>query len=622
MGAGALTRALIAIAALAPAAFWWLPPASPMVAVLAVSLAIAAALHGLGRAIGSLIGDDDAPVALAIAWGLAGYLALGGWLSAAGVFDLQVQRIVLSAATAIGAVWCGGRELRAPRRPRLGLALVVPAVAIVAVLIHLLGYAGWWQGAFSDGEAHLLGPLGRLATSGELGDPFALPRTHGLGGNAVLHALAGGLGDWRMCHAIDRGLGLALFVALAFRGIGRGPVRALALFAIVAMVAGFAEYGADLAPRTTLIALLAALHQTLARRPSSAARDAVAPILLAAAAATLRHGALGALAVITVVAVLDTEREQRRRAVALAALVIAAVLGGYLLSAVMASAGEPAAPGVVAVLRPGAAGRLALCGVIAAIAYALAHVALRGHDDRALVVTIAATCAAIACAGPLAPARMVWLTVQPLSLALVLLMIAPLLASATDDLVASPRAAAAAVGLVLAFAILRQPTGRPALPWDHRVGKLMEGARKLAAGAPTPDEREAAAYRDVLAGVPRGTRVGLWVDRPDLVDYRGHAIFDLRTPATAACVKGIPRAFHKLARPGADCRRLALRLPRLELDYLIVSTAVAPRAGGTSRHLMCWLFNGRDCVDPLTRFVGVERRRAAAELDVIDLRAR
>lgn len=620
MGARALTRALVALAALAPAAVWLAPPASPLIATLVVALAVAAALHGLGRAVGALIGDDDAPPALAVAWGLAAYLALGGWLAAAGVFDDLAQRVVLVAGTAVGAAWTTAHVPATFPRPRARLALLAPALAIAVVAIHLVGAAGWWQASFSDGESHLLGPVARLAATGALDDPFAVPRTSGLGGNVILHSLGGALGDWRMLHAIDRGLGLALVVALAFRAARPGPSRVLALFALVALASGVAEFtSADLAPRWTLVALVFALHQTLARRPSSDAVDAVPALLVAGALGTLRHGGVGALLAVAIVSIADTERGQRRRALAIVAAVAAVVVGGYLVAAWSALAGEPAAPDVVAILRRGAPLRLALWTCAALAAHVVATVAVRAHGDRALTRTIAAVAAMVALAGPLGPSGSAWLTWQPLGIALLLLAIAPLLAAAADRATASPPAAVAVVGLTLAIATLRFPTGRPALSWEDRLVRQLDGARALAhRGA---DDAERAAYDDALRPLPRGARVGLWVDRPDLVDYRGRSIVDLRSVAATGCTRFIPRFSRRFYRPLRGCRALASLLPRLHLDYLVVAATALPRPDAWRDRPWCQVFTPLDCVDPITRFVGAERRRGAPALDVVDLRA-
>ena len=622
MGARAVApAAAVAVVALAPALVWFASPASPLLALLVGALAIGAALHGLGRAVGGVIGDAPAPWPLAIAWGLAGYLALGGWLAAAGVFDQRVQRGVLIAATAIGAVWMcrhAGDLGRLPR-PRLRLATLAPIVALAAVVLNLVGAAGAWQGAFSDGEAHLLGPLRRLADTGALGDPFALPRTTGLGGNAVLHTLTAAFGDWRMAHAIDRGLGLGLVVALAFAGTQRGAGRMLTLFAIVGLVSGVPEFPADLAPRWIVVALIFALHQTLTRRISCAPGAAVPSLLLAAALATLRHGGIGALAVIAIVAVRDTERPRRGRALALVALITAVVLGGYLVSARLAAGGEPHRPSIIASLARGAPLRLALGGSVAAVAWALAGLAVRGHGDRALELTIAATCAAAALAGPLAPAPAVWLTVQPLGIALVLLIIGPALAAAALRVTAPP-AVAVVVGLALAFATLRFPLGRPPLSWQDRLGRLLDAARALNQVRPDPDDADRIAYADVLRSLPATARIGLYVDRPELIDYRGRSILDLRSAAATACTDAVPRTTRWFRRSLASCRQLDALLPRLHLDYLIVAAPAVPRPDAWGQRPWCYLLTPHDCIDPISRFVGLARRRVAPALDVVDLR--
>ncbi|HVV83028.1 MAG TPA: hypothetical protein VHE35_08100, partial [Kofleriaceae bacterium] len=185
-----------------------------------------------------------------------------------------------------------------------------------------------------------------------------------------------------------------------------------------------------------------------------------------------------------------------------------------------------------------------------------------------------------------------------------------------DDLAARPPAVVAAVGLTLAIATLRFPLGRPPLSWEDRLGRLVDGARALASG-PGDDRGARDAYARALAALPAGARIGLWVDRPDLVDYRGRAIVDLRTPALAACTGAVPRGTRWFAPPLASCRRLAALLPTLQLDDLVVAAAALPRPDAWIDRPWCFLFTPDDCIDPITRWVGVDRRRNAGAVDVI-----
>jgi hypothetical protein len=64
--------------------------------------------------------------------------------------------------------------------------------------------------------------------------------------------------------------------------------------------------------------------------------------------------------------------------------------------------------------------------------------------------------------------------------------------------------------------------------WAWRTYDLMFDVQAARHVAP-----QAAPYRQLLARVPRGQRVAVWVTQPELLDYARHAIIDLRTPRAA-----------------------------------------------------------------------------------------
>ena len=78
------TAIMSAVIGLVPAFGLFAAPSSTLAAIVLGAIAIVGALHGLGRVVGRLAGDDDAPVALVLAWGLAAWIGIAGILIAAG----------------------------------------------------------------------------------------------------------------------------------------------------------------------------------------------------------------------------------------------------------------------------------------------------------------------------------------------------------------------------------------------------------------------------------------------------------------------------------------------------------------------------------------------------------
>ena len=621
MGAAAVARVAVGLAALAPAAAWFATPAHPLVAIAWGSLAIAAALHGLGRAVGRAVGDPDAPVPLAIAWGLAAYLGLAGLAVALGVFDRHGQQALAAAGTAYGAWWWAARP-RAWPRPRAGVMLAVAVLAIGAAALHTFGAASTWRGPFFDGDGFLLGPLERLATTGSLDDAVGLPRRLGPGGNVVLHGLAAALGDWRMAHAVDRGLGLALLFAFVLAR-PRSTARPYIAVVTILLASATPEYGIDLAPRWTVAAIAFALVETWRR---AAPRAGLAAVVLAAGLATLAHGGLGAVAVAIAAAVADAPAAARRRTAAIAAAIAAAAVGSYLVAAIAAAHGEPGAAPPFASIHRGLAGRLVVWGLAAAAVHALAALVVRGRRDRALDRTVAALAAAALAAGVLVPGPGgAWTLVQPLGIAL-LFLVADIALDDPEHAAhgpagwpgITPAAAIAVVLVALVLATTRFPVGVPPISWEDRLGRLLQDTRARATTPLVDGGPEARTYARALAAIPRGARVGLWVDRPDLVDYRLHRVIDLHTADADACVAIPAMQWHRRA-PRA-CRATRALLPRLDLDYLVIAPSALPRDDGWTVQPLCAVWRPRVCDDPLHPLVRAGRPvDTGSDLAVIDL---
>lgn len=563
MGSRRVASGVALLLGAAPVLALYVPPTSPLVAVVCGAIVIAAALHGLGRGVGALVGDRDAPVALALVWGGAAYQGIAGAAAAAGQFDGATQRVVLGAAIVGGAWWWAVR----PRGPapiawRPSPTWIMPAVAIGVIGLHVLGEAGATGGACFDGEVFQLGPLARLAATGSLGDAVSMPRSAGLGGGVLLSTLAAPLGAWPAVHAIDRGLALGLAVALAVAALPRGPMRDVLGCAIVALASSLPDVAPDLAPIWTVVALVLGLYHSLVRA-ERAGRPPWAAVLLAGALLAMRDAALLGVVVVVVVAVHAAPVGTRRRIGVGAAAIVAAVVGGLVVAAGIA--GVTPLHGVR--VAPGAWAPWLLGG---GLLYLVLTLATRDLRRRPLDVTIAVACAGIAGAGGLSPSLALasqW--ALPLGIALVLLALA---AAFAPDHEAGPRplAAVVLVAVTLALATLRFPTGPARLPWHGRLSRLIDQAHALAIAVDHEERGARAAYAAAVAQVPPRARVGLWVDRADLIDYRRHAFVDLRTAATVDCAAAVVAG----APSTRACRHLAALVTGLDLDYLVVAASV------------------------------------------------
>ena len=99
-------RLAFAIANLVPAAaVIAAPPTDSKAGVILVALAVVSALHGYGRLLATWADDVDAPVGLALAWGLAAYVGLAGVLIAIQLFGPATRLGVIAAGSVLGTGW-------------------------------------------------------------------------------------------------------------------------------------------------------------------------------------------------------------------------------------------------------------------------------------------------------------------------------------------------------------------------------------------------------------------------------------------------------------------------------------------------------------------------------------
>jgi hypothetical protein len=150
--AAAARLALVAAPWLALAWLWFGRPA-PWAAVAAATVAFAGAAHGLGRAIGCALADDDAPAVLAIGWGAAAYALVAGGLARADVEAGAAADAVVLAGLVAGAPWAlahlraraTGVDERPAAEPAAGAwlaRLVAAALAALAIAAAAAGGGG------------------------------------------------------------------------------------------------------------------------------------------------------------------------------------------------------------------------------------------------------------------------------------------------------------------------------------------------------------------------------------------------------------------------------------------------------------------------------------------------
>jgi hypothetical protein len=468
-------RAAAAAGALLPLVALIARPAGWPGALLA-AVAIAAALHGLGRVVAGLAGDPDAPAPLVIGWGTAGYLTVAGALGAAGVFTLGIQTALAAAAIAAGAAWAARPVGAAAGPPISWVAAAAWALAALLAFIAVIGAAGFTAVPFADEEVSYLGLLRRLADTGGMDDGVGFPRAAGLGGHLALAALVSPVGELWTSHLVDRGVMFGLALALVVSAIHRGSPRSVLAFLVPLALAALPELGPDMAPRWSIVALALVAASTLSRGVRLRSRRLlVVAVAVAAALATMRHVGVIALLVALAVARAAARADDAR-------------IDGWLAAAATALV----APYVVAAIDAGA---------------------------RPIAITPGWAPVALAVAG------VTWLVVRA--------------GAAVDQPVPGPRLPAltviAALMLTAGLALARFATG-PSPSWPRRAAAMLSDARALAhAHSQHGEGRDHAA---ALAAIPTGTRVGIWVDRPDLIDYRRHRIVDLRRPGLDRCLDG------------------------------------------------------------------------------------
>lgn len=531
---------LVAIAVIVP----WLAllPVDGTLGLATATIGVLAALHGWGLLVQRLARAGTAPAALVIHWGLAAMVALGGLALVTRQFGHAVQlALVLGGIALHGGLLVLDRRARALQLDELFRSperryWIVPAVGVVIVAsLHILGTAGDVTSSPFDDDGNLLAQLQRLADTGTLADPIGFARASQLGGHAVTSGFVTALTGGNWLRVVD-GLGFALCLWLGIAQI-RPRTAAASIWAVllIFVAASYPSVATDATPRWLATSLLLALFSTFERYAGPEDDRELWPLgLLGAAAAALRSElAPVAIAILASAGLLAIGRSGgRRRTLALAVVPLASCVP-YALDRFLARASVPAqalerAPGVLVplVLFLGA-----LVFVVWIVVAAMPGV--RRWIALAALVGVAAIVTQISGARPYAT-QFIW----PIAVSAVLALgIGALRTSALD-----PRGPALVFSLLATVLIYdgRDVAGRAR--WSRRYSELASGIEYVRHAYPSVSRPDP--YGALLAKVPVGATVAIWVARPELVDTMRHRIFDLRTPRNAVRRVTVLRALH------------------------------------------------------------------------------
>lgn len=494
-------------------------PLHGALAVVAHAITLIAALHGAGLVIARAAGQRLAPPLLVIQWGIAGLVGVSGLAIACHVGTLALHAVLVFGFAAVhtGVLALGfadhvervGDRLAGPR------TWLVPAALLVALgVLAVVGAAGALPGAPFDDEGHVLAQLRRLLDTGQLGDPIGFPRRAQLGGQIALAAVASGAGDG-FARTVEP-LALALALGLALSRI-RARDTASALWTLLAVAAAFAITPGDPLPCWTAVGLIVALYTMLGE-----AEPPTLPLAITAGALLALRYELAPIAGAALIAAWWRRRTDHR---ATSFLIAGAFAVAFPFLVARMVAWRTVAAEAHAQLAPPATGalvlRVALAAALAAPLAGVLRLPLPGH--RALRFAAIATAVAVACLVTGVTGDGSYALLWPIALGFAITLVIELARTRA----AGPAAVIAVVALCLVIAEGLGAPGR--LAWSRR---LAAAAAALDAVQRPPAE-PADPYADLLASVPAGTTVAVWVNDPERLDYARLRILDLRTPAAA-----------------------------------------------------------------------------------------
>ena len=499
-------------------------PLGGSAAVLARVLTFAAALHGAGHVLAFATKHRRVAPLLAMQWGAALLIGIMGLAIASGVARAPLQILLVCAFALVHTIVIVVRlgELRGAVDERLAewRTWLVPVVLLVALaILHVLGSAGAFGAHPFDDDGHLIAQLQRLRDTGALGDAIGYPRLSQLGGQAALTALATIPDDVHVVRLLE-GLAMPLALALAASRARLGDAHTTLWAVLVLIAAAALPYVArDPSAWWTAIGLILALHVMIAANEPP---PAVPTGIVAGALMTLHHE----LIPIALAALFFAGRRgprTRRHWVAVVAAALAVVLPFVIARA---SAWWSLPSEVRALLAPARGGLAAKLAIAAAVLVACAPIVL-GVRGSLRWLGLGVSLSFVGIASQLTGDRpyatqFAW----PIAIAAGLIWLGEL-ARARDLRIGTLVAV-----LLLATLIYDGRSATGPRRWARRYLDLaanIEYLRRTGGDAPLGGR-----YDALLAAVPRGSTVAVWVERPERLPYgNGLHLVDLRTPRTA-----------------------------------------------------------------------------------------
>lgn len=592
-----IARAVVALAILAP---WlaFLQPVHLLGRALLVMLLLAASFRGWGCGLAALIRRPVEP-ALSVAWGIGVVAAfLGGSIAASlhAEIPILVIGVVLHDVFTIVRFQAASSCVEAALRSEAMRWWIAPALLILAIGgLHVLGAAGGGTLRPFDDDGHVLAQVRRLLDTGTLADPIGYARATQLGAGIAFDALGAVFGDLAFVRVVDA-LGFVLVLVLVSRAIGvRDAMTSLWASVVVVTLGFFAVPWLDPSPLWLPIALALALAQTV---DGSAAEPAtLMPAGLVAGALIALRLEWAPFAVVIAAAAWRPREYPRPRLLRAGVLVAATLLVVIPYVLVRITAWSRTTRAVFALVVPAQHSRLVtVVGSLAILAAAVPLTALVTAHGPSRIVRWCAV-AAVASAGcvlgrltAIAPYYDRYLWPIFIATALVLVIEGTRSASALALVLAT---AAVLLGYDARFAHGHQ---RLRVHYGDLVTSLAYVRGAMTPPATDPD------YERLLALAPQAP-LAVWVVRPERLDYKRHAIIDLR----------VPRISRERARPWqpekADGVIRVLRAAKLH--YLLIEDDGAAQRYADENPVaavMC----GDHCVDPLERMLSSQRLLGSA----------
>lgn len=516
-------RFVTALSIIAPWLVWTPIAHTPAATIVWGAIALVGAFHGWGRLI-ALAAVQEIDAALAIWWGVAAVIALAGLGIAVHHYDARLLVIAGTAAhsaiVTIDRARTTERIACVLRWERLRYLAAPAAVVGTLALVHVLAAAGSIGARAFDDDANVLGQIKRLVDTGTLGDAIGFSRLSQLGGQEALTALTSAFAAPDAAHLIDSGLGFALVLVLLVARIRpRDATTSIWATLVPVAAAAYPIPWHDLAPLWMPAGLIAAFHMTVSELPRG--RRAMIPVGLLAGALCALRSELMPIALAYGVLAWQIEARDLRRAALLGAT-IAAVVAPYAIVRAIAWSHVGAARALIAPASGSLIAHALLFVVIGAAVLPLLLLLLRGVTDaaalRALALAVAIQIGAVASrlvGVGIYGMRFIW----PATIAAIVILLVTLAQRRVLDRVALVFA------ILLCALVVEAHEGTGHKSWSWRYYELMYEVEYTRHAAP-----EGPGYEDLLARVPAGDRVAVWVSRPELLDYAHHRIIDLRTP--------------------------------------------------------------------------------------------